>query len=198
MIRIERLPINDGSITSLFGLRNIKVGSTLYWWHNGIDFKAQIGTPVYAVSNGTVKVAKNNEGGYGLYVAIDHGYYGTLYAHLSRYVVAEDQEVKAGDLIGYSGESGAATGPHLHFEIRICEYKDFWDRCSCDSNVFMRCVDPMIYINEFSERANDLTVASAIEIVQKYAGLEQKTIDYIANDYKYGTDLITKLAKAIL
>lgn len=197
MVRLEKLPLNDGRITSLFGLRNITVNNKLYWWHNGIDLKAEIGTPAFAVAGGTVKVAKNNESGYGLYIVLDHGSYGTLYAHLSKYLVIDGQTVKAGDLIGYTGESGAVAAPHLHFEIRICEYKDFWDRCNCDSNVFMRCVDPMFYINDFVERSKALTIDNAINIVKTSAGLGDKTIDYLVNDYKYGSDLITKLANAI-
>lgn len=197
MIKFESLPLDDYVINSLFGLRNITVDGSSYWWHNGIDLKAETGKPVYSVSEGVVKAAKNNEGGYGLYIAIDHGNYGTLYAHLSRYIIVKGQTVKAGDLIGYSGGTGVVTAPHLHFELRIGKYSDFWDRCICDSNVFMRCVDSKFYLDDFVERNNDLTIDNAINIVKTSAGLEDKTIDYMVNDYKFGTDLITKLAKAI-
>jgi len=166
------------------------------WWHNGMDLRAELGTPVYAVANGTVKVSKDNPTGYGLYIVINHGKWGSLYAHLSQYNTFVDQEVKAGQLIGYSGNTGNSTAPHLHFEIRECEYKDFWDRCQADTNVFMRCVDPFPYLNELSNRYT-LSTAEAKNIIKENAELEDNTIDYLSNDYKYGESLILKLARAI-
>ncbi len=94
--------------------------------HNGDDYSASgiYGKPIYAAAAGTVKLATNDPGGYGWYVMINHGSYAgktyaTLYAHMTRYVVSAGQTVKQGQLIGYVGESGAATGPHLHLEVRI-------------------------------------------------------------------------------
>nr|WP_312579169.1 M23 family metallopeptidase [Sedimentibacter sp.] len=197
MIKLERLPLESITVNSSFGLRDITIGGKTYWWHNGIDLKADSGTPVYAVAEGTVKAAVSNQDSYGIYIAIDHGDFGTLYAHLSSYAVAVGQTVNAGDIVGYSGQTGAVTAPHLHFEIRVCRYNNFWDRCACDSGVFMRCVDPKIYLDDYAERASDISVDSAINIVKKSAGLEDKTIDYMVNDYKFGEALITKLAKAI-
>lgn len=92
------------------------LGVTRY--HNGLDLKAPIGTEVYAPGDGQVILAGNN-GGYGKCVIIDHGYgYKTIYGHLSSYNVVVGQNVKRGDLICLTGNTGISTGPHLHYEIR--------------------------------------------------------------------------------
>ncbi len=86
-------------------------------WHNGMDFTGTIGTPIYATGNGTVVKAKK-ENGHGRKVVIDHGFgYKTVYAHLDSYNVRKGQKVKRGDIIGYLGNSGVSTGPHLHYEV---------------------------------------------------------------------------------
>ena len=198
MVKIEHLPLDSIRVNSPYGMRDTTVEGTNYWWHNGVDVYATLNTPVYAAANGTVMAARNNEGGYGYYAAVDHGNYGSLYAHLSSLSVFEGSEIAAGELIGYSGNSGATTGPHLHFEIRIGAYNDFWDRAACDSTVFMRTADPMIFIEEYLERQEELSVERASEIVKSKARLEDKTMDYMVNDYKFGTDLVIKLAKALM
>lgn len=198
MIKLEHLPLSSLNVTSPYGPRNVTVGGTTYWWHNGVDFSTEAKTPVYAAAEGTVKAARYNEGGYGYYAALDHGNFGTLYAHLSSLSVTEGTFVSAGDLIGYSGSTGAATGPHLHFELRIGSYDKFWDRAQCDSNVFMRTTDPMVFIDEYLEKQKDISVETAVSIVKSMANLEDKTMDYMVNDYKFGTDLVKKLAKAIM
>jgi len=88
--------------------------------HNGLDIAAPIGTPVYAADNGVVVHVDYNGlyYQYGRYILIQHANnLSTLYAHLSRYVVSDGQTVKRGDLIGYVGDTGLATGPHLHFGL---------------------------------------------------------------------------------
>jgi murein DD-endopeptidase MepM/ murein hydrolase activator NlpD len=197
MVKLKKLPLDSITVNSTFGLRDITLDGRKYWWHNGIDLKADLGTPVYAVAEGIVKRAVENIGSYGNYLVVDHGKFGTLYAHLSSYVVQVGQTVSSGDILGYTGQTGAVTAPHLHFEIRVCEYDNFWDRCECDSSVFMRCVDPKIYFDDYEERNAELAVDLAATIVKKSAGLEDKTMDYIVNDYKFGEALIKKLAKAI-
>lgn len=87
--------------------------------HAGLDFSAPIGTPIYATGDGTVETAQTRNGsGYGKYVKIDHGFgYETLYGHMSRINVRRGQSVKRGDVIGYVGNSGRSTAPHLHYEV---------------------------------------------------------------------------------
>jgi murein DD-endopeptidase MepM/ murein hydrolase activator NlpD len=89
-------------------------------FHEGMDFSATIGTPVYATGNGTIITAgRDVEGGYGNEIIIDHGYnYQTVYAHLSRIFVKPGQKILRGQIIGYVGNTGKTTAPHLHYEVR--------------------------------------------------------------------------------
>jgi murein DD-endopeptidase MepM/ murein hydrolase activator NlpD len=87
--------------------------------HFGQDFNAPYGTNVYATGNGTVIAAGWNSDGFGNYVMIDHGYgYQSIYAHLSKIDVSLGLNVKRGDLLGLSGNSGTSSGPHLHYQIQ--------------------------------------------------------------------------------
>ena len=89
--------------------------------HWGMDFTAPVGTPVYATGNGKVVEIAGSVSGFtefGKYVKIDHGYgYETVYGHLSKYNIKPGQEVKRGDIIGFVGNTGASTAPHLHYEV---------------------------------------------------------------------------------
>ncbi len=103
-------------ITSMFGGRQSPggIGSTN---HKGVDIGTPMGTPVLAAKSGTVTWASWN-GGYGNCIIISHGNgNSTLYGHLSGYNVTTDQQVTQGQVIGYSGNTGNSTGPHLHFGI---------------------------------------------------------------------------------
>ena len=87
-------------------------------FHNGMDFSAPSGTPVYAPGDGVVMRADNRVSGYGNHIRIDHGFgYTTLYGHLHKYNVRRGQKIKRGDLIGFVGNTGRSSGPHLHYEI---------------------------------------------------------------------------------
>ena len=87
--------------------------------HYGMDFSAKTGTEIYATGDGIVSKIKRSKRGYGNYVKINHGFgYETLYAHMSKYVVKRGQKVKRGEVIGYVGNSGISTAPHLHYEVR--------------------------------------------------------------------------------
>jgi len=88
--------------------------------HTGLDLAAPQGTPIYAAKGGVVTAAGWSRVGYGYYVKLDHGGgVESLYAHMSRIAVRRGQRVKQGALLGYVGRTGFATGPHLHFEVRI-------------------------------------------------------------------------------
>ncbi len=89
-------------------------------FHEGMDFSAPIGTEVYATGNGTVIMAgRDGNGGYGNEIILDHGYnYKTVYAHLSRIFVKPGQKIRRGQIIGYVGNTGKSTSPHLHYEVR--------------------------------------------------------------------------------
>jgi murein DD-endopeptidase MepM/ murein hydrolase activator NlpD len=86
--------------------------------HAGLDFAAPQGTPVYATGNGSIKLAGNTGNGYGNHVIIKHGFnYETLYGHLYRIKVRSGAKIKRGEVIGWVGNSGKSTGPHLHYEV---------------------------------------------------------------------------------
>lgn len=113
------LPV-AGTITSPQGYRTDPItGETSY--HSGTDIAVPEGTPILAAADGTVTVANALDswgGSYGYYVKLDHGGgLTTLYAHCSSICVTTGQQVKAGEVIAYVGQTGRATGPHLHFEV---------------------------------------------------------------------------------
>lgn len=86
--------------------------------HEGMDFTAKTGTPIYATGDGVVRKADNSLSGYGNHIEITHGFgYLTLYGHLSKYKVRPGQRVKRGDIIGYVGSTGRSEAPHLHYEV---------------------------------------------------------------------------------
>lgn len=100
-------------VSSLFGYRSWDHSN-----HKGIDIPAKRGTDIYAASSGTVVFA-GTKGAYGKLVIIDHGYgYETYYGHMSSIVAVEGAYVEKGDLIGYVGMTGSASGNHLHIELR--------------------------------------------------------------------------------
>ncbi|MDX1520102.1 MAG: LysM peptidoglycan-binding domain-containing M23 family metallopeptidase [Anaerolineae bacterium] len=109
----------DPQITSLFGTRRSYNGSPATSFHGGTDFGGGSGTPIYAPAPGTVVLAQQLTLR-GNAVVIDHGmgvYSG--YWHQTQLAVIEGQEINTGDLIGYMGDTGLVTGPHLHWEIRL-------------------------------------------------------------------------------
>ncbi len=120
---------SEGFVSSPFGMRRSPFTGRREF-HKGIDITNRKGTPIYAPAKGTVSFS-GVDGGYGNCVVISHGDgISTRYAHMQRFVVKEGQSVTRGELIGYIGNSGRSTGPHLHYEVRL-------------NGV---CVNPMRYI----------------------------------------------------
>jgi murein DD-endopeptidase MepM/ murein hydrolase activator NlpD len=140
-------PISNKQLIALasgFGLR-IHPVYKVKKMHNGIDFAASIGTPVYATADGSVTKVDVRFSGYGKMVEIDHGFgYRTRYAHMHDFAVKRGQQVKRGDLIGYVGNTGLSTAPHLHYEVFINNQR----------------VDPVHYF------FNDLTAAEYEKILE--------------------------------
>jgi hypothetical protein len=86
--------------------------------HSGIDFAAPIGTPIYATADGKIEEVSVRFSGYGKMIIIDHGFgYKTRYAHMHDFAVRQGQNIKRGELIGYVGDTGLSTAPHLHYEV---------------------------------------------------------------------------------
>ncbi len=110
-------PLN-GRLLSQFGEREDPFSGEGAF-HTGVDISAVMGTPVHAAADGIVSHAEY-AGYYGRLVVIDHGNgMRTWYAHLSRFEVIPGQEIRRGDVLGYSGATGRVTSPHLHFEVRL-------------------------------------------------------------------------------
>lgn len=110
-------PVN-GIVTSPYGLKRIYNGSPGSP-HRGVDFRAALGTPVRCAADGTVILIGDHYFG-GKSVYVDHGNgIVSCYMHLSKINVSNNQHLKKGDTIGYSGETGRATGPHLHFGLYL-------------------------------------------------------------------------------
>ncbi len=109
---------NSGHITSLFGWRRSPFGFGRDF-HTGIDIAAPGGTPIQATAPGTVTMT-GWAGGYGLIIRIQHKYgFMTYYAHCSRIIAQIGDTVKKGQIIGYVGQTGASTGNHCHYEVRL-------------------------------------------------------------------------------
>jgi murein DD-endopeptidase MepM/ murein hydrolase activator NlpD len=108
------MPTTSRVLTSNFGAR---------WGrqHKGLDIKVYIGDTIRAAFAGKVRIVRYEGRGYGKYIVIrHHNGLETIYGHLSKQLVVEDQEVRAGDVIGLGGNTGRSTGSHLHFETRLC------------------------------------------------------------------------------
>ena len=108
------MPTPSRIVTSNFGAR---------WGrqHKGLDIKVYVGDTIRAAFSGKIRIVKYEPKGYGKYVVIrHHNGLETIYGHMSKHLVVENQEVKAGDPIGLGGNTGRSTGSHLHFETRLC------------------------------------------------------------------------------
>ena len=112
------MPTPSRVVTSNFGAR---------WGrqHKGLDIKVYVGDTIRAAFSGKIRIVKYEPKGYGKYVVIrHHNGLETIYGHMSKHLVVENQEVKAGDPIGLGGNTGRSTGSHLHFETRLCGDQD--------------------------------------------------------------------------
>ncbi len=147
-------PVNNKDLTRIasgFGMRMHPIYKVMKM-HAGLDFTASVGTEIYATGDGVVASADTKLSGYGLHVVLRHGYgYETLYAHMSRIAVRPGEKVKRGQLIGYVGNTGTSSGPHLHYEVLVNGQK----------------VDPAYYF------FNDISIAQYEDLLQRAANATQ-------------------------
>jgi len=152
------VPVN-GPITQLFGENPDFYKRFGYAGHNGIDYGIPNGTPIKAAASGTVASVAFENGGYGNYVKISHmdgsKQYFTYYAHLASAAVSAGQKVTTGTVIGYSNNTGASTGPHLHFGLKI----------DGQNPAYKGYVDPMPY---FTAQGTD--PGSGTTLVEEFPG----------------------------
>lgn len=112
-------PINNKELTRLHTTFGRRFHPILKRWkdHDGLDFTAPSGTPVYATGDGVIASAYQSAS-YGNVIFVNHGYgYQTRYAHLTKYIVNKGEAVKRGQIIGYVGSTGRSEAPHLHYEV---------------------------------------------------------------------------------
>ncbi|OHA26032.1 MAG: hypothetical protein A3D52_01440 [Candidatus Taylorbacteria bacterium RIFCSPHIGHO2_02_FULL_44_36] len=150
--------MNSISITQKFGLTSFSLANpTVYngYGHNGVDFRASIGTPVKAALDGVVRSVGDTDqvcpgASYGQWILIEHSNgLSTLYAHLSLIKVEEGGQVATGEVIGYSGATGYATGPHLHLTVYATQGVQVANRQSkvCGGIYRMPIADPKAYLD---------------------------------------------------
>ncbi len=109
-------PVNGGYLNAQFGYR-IDPFDRVNRFHYGQDIAVNTGTPIYAPADGIIKSARYM-GGFGKSLKIDHGLgYTTFFAHLSKFNTKRGNKIKRGDIIGYVGNTGRSTGPHMHYEV---------------------------------------------------------------------------------
>jgi murein DD-endopeptidase MepM/ murein hydrolase activator NlpD len=112
-------PVSNKDLTHLHTIFGLRVHPLLGYVrpHNGLDFTAPIGSPIYATGDGRVSNAQHSAS-YGNVVYLDHGFgFETRYAHMTRYIVTAGQSVKRGQVIGYVGNTGLSVAAHLHYEV---------------------------------------------------------------------------------
>lgn len=152
-------PLDSVKITQYFGNTAFaRAGGYNGQGHNGIDLRAQNGTPVRAALAGIVKGAGNTDAvcpgaSYGRWILLEHeNGLSTLYAHFSLVKVVEGQTVNTGEVIGYSGDTGYATGPHLHFTVYATQGVRIMNRKSavCGGTYRMPIADLKAYLNPLS------------------------------------------------
>ncbi len=157
---VLRSPLDNVKVTQHFGNTEFaRSGAYAGKGHNGIDFRASVGTPVKAALTGTVSGTGNTDSvrgcySYGKWVMIKHGNgLSTLYAHLSQVNVTQGQSVATGAVIGYAGSTGYATGPHLHFSVyaspavQIIKLGDATNKMTACSNAVMPVAPLTGYLN---------------------------------------------------
>jgi murein DD-endopeptidase MepM/ murein hydrolase activator NlpD len=116
-VQIETISFQTESAVRL-PLDNFKISQWYTFFHHGIDFAAPKGTPIYTIAEGYVEKAEYSRFGFGNHVYINHGNgFKSLYAHLSKIEVKENEFVNTNSIIGLVGSTGWSTGPHLHFQV---------------------------------------------------------------------------------
>ena len=182
------MPTTNTKITSKFGPRRRRM-------HNGIDVKVYIGDTIRAAFDGKVRMVKYERRGYGKYVVIRHeNGLETIYGHLSKQLVNEDQYVEAGEVIGLGGNTGRSTGSHLHFETRFLGQAinpallfDFEKQdIVTDSYLFMKGK------NRY-RRSNSSAVASSNSDIQYYKVRKGDSLSRISKRTGTSIDTLCKL-----
>jgi len=142
----------EGSLSQDYGATKFAKYGYQGKWHNGVDFAASLGTSVLSVEKGKVVAVGNSDkycyhGAYGKFIVIEHeNNLTTLYAHLSLQTVKVNDTINKGQLIGYSGRTGYATGPHLHFSVFASQTFRMGSSRTCGPLPYGGDINPMDYL----------------------------------------------------
>lgn len=171
-----RTPVKFTRISSRFNLNRKHPVLHRIRAHRGVDYAAPTGTPIKAAGDGKITYY-GRKGGYGKTAIIQHGKkYSTLYAHMSRYnpKLKKGHTVKQGDLIGYVGQTGLASGPHLHFEFRINNVHVNPLTVKLPSAKPINNKDKKDFVNHANTLLNTIKLQSQIHLASKDQDDEQK------------------------
>ena len=180
------MPI-EGRVSSKYGMRKRR-------FHYGTDIKLQRGDTIVAAFDGKIRVMDYEKRGYGYYLVVRHpNGLETVYAHLSKYLVDQDQVVKAGEPIALGGNTGRSTGPHLHLEFRFlgqaidpADIIDFENFCTHDE----------VYVFNKKESAkvqNKYTAKKSSTSVKYHRVKRNDTLSGIAKRYGVSVDRLCRL-----
>lgn len=177
-IKFDHLPHEICRVTSSFGYRTNPITGAKVSFHQGLDIGAiksgVEGDKLFAVANGKVVYTAfmaSKEYGYGYFVIIQHKGFLTLYAHMTGLIVSVNDIIKAGQVIGYMGSTGASTAAHLHFEVQPMKWISYADYISKnEQGVRKYAVDPYQYIEEFR---NKQEVEKIVEEIKRYKNISE-------------------------
>lgn len=202
MIQWKHLPVDQVVITSVFGLRTL---NGIKEHHNGLDLAPKIknveGDALYAVCDGKVVISKAQGGvttqGYGNYIIIQHDGFCTLFGHMKALGLTENTQVKAGQVVGFMGKTGNATGVHTHFEIRTGQYDEsFWKKG--EYNRYLNSTNPQPFIESFiksEKEKGDVVLPKTKTWLQLEGEAAIKRLDLLT--YGNGLDLVSSPEKWI-
>lgn len=174
--------------------------------HNGLDFRAKVGTPVTAVADGKIQGLLSDPSGYGMYVRmVTTDGYELTYGHFSKFnqKLYSGAVVKAGDLLGYSGNTGFSTGPHLHFGVRQLDQKG---TVLNYKNGYKGAINPLPFFMEPTTPPQQTFTPEQIDALKwhtakKFSSVTEPSIlrepilriDFITSMYRYHIDLKAQL-----
>jgi murein DD-endopeptidase MepM/ murein hydrolase activator NlpD len=190
-IKFDHLPHEICRVTSPFGYRINPITRARQSYHQGIDIgaiKSGIeGDKLFAVADGKVMHAdymSSKVYGYGYFIIIQNKGFCTLYAHMKGLSVNVNQEVKAGQVVGYMGSTGASTAAHLHFEVQPIEFKSYAHYITSENGIRKYAVDPYPFIEDYRNRQEVEKIVAEIkrykninEMPEFYQGFIKKWVD---------------------
>ena len=162
-------PLKKMHVTSSFGPRIHPIHG-INGFHSGVDLRANY-EKTFAIDEGVVEKVREYPQGIGKYIVINHVHFTTVYGHLSEFKVREGQTVKNGEIIATTGNSGASTAPHLHFEVRIGNPgSKLWHKNN--KGMYYNAIDPITFLPGEEEPKEKHFADSYYEFLTKDLGIK--------------------------